>query len=672
VRGKAKPSRRPEGARLRPRLDLLEDRCLLTAGLTAFDLPMPPRAPFGLTAGSDGNLWFTENWGNQIGRITPAGTLTEFPLPVRGRPVDITTGPDGNLWFTLHERPQLWSLTPTGVFTAFDLPAGSVPSDLTAGPDGNLWFTVSRSGRIGRMTPDGAVTEFPLPGTSLAFTITAGPDGNVWFASTNASHYHIGRITPAGDVLEFPVPGPGPGVALVAAPGGLTAGPDGNLWLTALGDNKIRRLTPAGVFTEFPLPSGQSAFSITTGPDGNLWFAEGAGRLGRITPAGVITEFTLPGGNAFANLTTGPDGNLWFTTVFPDQIGRLDLDTFLALDGTPGDSSPEPPSTLGGFGGGSLPNPERPVTPPSDPSDLTDGSTVSSVTITPGQNGFFTITVSVLQADGSTRQEQSFVSGFDLIRSGILGRVAAPENYSLFVTTPVYGNLQHPPADPTRQVVWSGLPSQRVPARTHDAPGAEPSSRSRPATTLKQGLSVSVLTGAVPADQDAAEFLSVAAGAAPPLPPDRPTADSERAPRPGAGDTRAAGLGSPPRFRSDPAAALRTRPPHLYPASHAGRPSLATIGRSGYLALLFDEEDGEAADAEVAADEYFARLALLEEAGRWTRPAVAPEQREDASSAPGLLAKVPRPLSRLAIAWLLLQSTYQVIWQRRPEENRET
>ena len=35
-------------------------------------------SPFEITAGPDGNLWFTENVGNRIGRITPAGVVTEF------------------------------------------------------------------------------------------------------------------------------------------------------------------------------------------------------------------------------------------------------------------------------------------------------------------------------------------------------------------------------------------------------------------------------------------------------------------------------------------------------------------------------------------------------------------------------------------------------------------
>ena len=42
--------------------------------------PASPRAarPRGITAGPDGNLWFTEGDGDRIGRITPAGVVTEF------------------------------------------------------------------------------------------------------------------------------------------------------------------------------------------------------------------------------------------------------------------------------------------------------------------------------------------------------------------------------------------------------------------------------------------------------------------------------------------------------------------------------------------------------------------------------------------------------------------
>ena len=67
-----------------------------------FTAPTASSAPYGIAAGPDGNLWFTEAFGNKISRITPAGVINEFPIPGGfDEPQGITTGPDGNLWFTL-------------------------------------------------------------------------------------------------------------------------------------------------------------------------------------------------------------------------------------------------------------------------------------------------------------------------------------------------------------------------------------------------------------------------------------------------------------------------------------------------------------------------------------------------------------------------------------------
>ncbi|MET7857550.1 hypothetical protein ABZS81_10015 [Streptomyces sp. NPDC005318] len=50
--------------------------------------------PYALTSGPDGALWFVEIGAGQIGRITPDGRTTEFPLPDRtSRPHAITHKP---------------------------------------------------------------------------------------------------------------------------------------------------------------------------------------------------------------------------------------------------------------------------------------------------------------------------------------------------------------------------------------------------------------------------------------------------------------------------------------------------------------------------------------------------------------------------------------------------
>ena len=135
-----------------------------------FPLPLPNSSAGEITAGPDGNLWFIEIFSNRIGRITPAGQITEFPLPAPADLSDydnllatITAGPDGNLWFTEDFSSHIWRITPAGQITQFPLPAGSIPAGITAGPDGNLWFTDEGTNQIGRITPAGRSANFLCP-----------------------------------------------------------------------------------------------------------------------------------------------------------------------------------------------------------------------------------------------------------------------------------------------------------------------------------------------------------------------------------------------------------------------------------------------------------------------------------------------------------------------------
>ena len=63
--------------------------------------PAPASAArIGIAAGPDGALWFTNSGSNSIGRITTAGTVTNYTGPGISGPGGIAAGPDGALWFT--------------------------------------------------------------------------------------------------------------------------------------------------------------------------------------------------------------------------------------------------------------------------------------------------------------------------------------------------------------------------------------------------------------------------------------------------------------------------------------------------------------------------------------------------------------------------------------------
>ena len=53
----------------------------VTLKIDEFPIPTAGSSPRSIAVGPDGNLWFTELFGNNIGRITRTGVFTEFPVP---------------------------------------------------------------------------------------------------------------------------------------------------------------------------------------------------------------------------------------------------------------------------------------------------------------------------------------------------------------------------------------------------------------------------------------------------------------------------------------------------------------------------------------------------------------------------------------------------------------
>jgi virginiamycin B lyase len=315
-----------------------------TGTITEFTIPTPASSSPALTAGPDGNMWFTEGATNKVGRLDPStGVVTEFPVPTPdSEPSDIVSGPDGALWFTEFRAGKIARITTAGVVTAeypipstgpyfdvftFSLTSSTGPRGITVGPDGNLWFAEFNANQIGRLDPDtGVISEFPIPTPdSRPVGITVGPDGNVWFTEPIGSN--IGRITPTGVITEFPLPTGSPGVFTSNRPIGITLGPDGNLWFAENMANQIGRLDPdTGLITEFPLPTADSGPNfIDTGSDGALWFTQSnANQIGRITTNGSVREFAIPTPDSFPHgLAAGPDGDIWFTAAEANHIGRV-------------------------------------------------------------------------------------------------------------------------------------------------------------------------------------------------------------------------------------------------------------------------------------------------------------------------------------------------------------
>lgn len=280
----------------------------------------PPGTASQIAPGPDGNMWFTSaGAGNYIGRITPKGRITTFPLPTPAASPDfITRGPDGNLWFTESAGNKIGRITPAGAITEFPLPnPGSSPRGITSGPDGALWFVEFHGDRVGRMTTSGQLTEFPLSAGGLPVSIVTGPDRNLWF--TQPGFDSLARITPSGQVTTF-------GVTNASGPEGITSGRDGFLWYTEDDGDRIGRLATDGTAKQFVngITPGATPSRITVAADGSLWFTELiGGRVARITTTGKVSQFSVGKDTKPWGIAAGPGNRIWFAKAAANRIVRF-------------------------------------------------------------------------------------------------------------------------------------------------------------------------------------------------------------------------------------------------------------------------------------------------------------------------------------------------------------
>lgn len=268
-----------------------------------YKLPCPPQPPaaanpnnimvaclkhlYGMTEtpDPDGNLWFAEaGWGettpqgsgqlpgDTVGKVTPSGVLTEYPV---------------------HPRNPSWVPCAPNVDCAYPFS----PMSITVGPDGNIWFT-----------------ETIPPGTNSSLP-----------AGTSA----IGKMNRSGVLLaEYAIPFKGSGAD------GITSAPDDQIYFTDAGADKIGRISVNGDFTgAFHVPTQNNDPSqITVGSDGNLWFTEG-GKCAPVTGTGGfqgVHGCAVTRDAKVARLTLSTGGITEFdvptSTGSPDGFGLSGLD----------------------------------------------------------------------------------------------------------------------------------------------------------------------------------------------------------------------------------------------------------------------------------------------------------------------------------------------------------
>ena len=291
--------------------------------LKQYRIPTADSRPRDIAAGADGNFWFTETsefLPAQIGRVTPAGDMTEFGGACDTCILtDIAQGPDpGVLFFTSNEA-FLGRITTAGQF----LPVIDIPSTLAVGGDlavhgTDVWFNDFNGRNLWRYdTVAGQFARFPVATTPTDVAVDAA--GTVWFTANDVPS-GIGSLDPAtGDVTVTPIEGFLRSIAVAT---------DGDVWFT-------KRFTPQGVgrldpatraVTEFPVADGTGPEGITAGPDGSVWITQTLkGNVARVTDAGVITEGKAVKNSDPVGITVDAAGDPWWVMASANKIGELQL-----------------------------------------------------------------------------------------------------------------------------------------------------------------------------------------------------------------------------------------------------------------------------------------------------------------------------------------------------------
>ena len=163
-----------------------------TGEITQYPMPNPEaRDPHTLIFDSKGNIWFTVQGGNFVGRLTMADKSIDLvAVPTeRARPYGIVLDENDQPWIALFGTSKLATIDPaTMELTEIPLPRDDArPRRIGVTPDQNIWYVDYADGNLGMYDPDTkAFEEWPMPGGdgSRPYAMATDADGKVWFVET--------------------------------------------------------------------------------------------------------------------------------------------------------------------------------------------------------------------------------------------------------------------------------------------------------------------------------------------------------------------------------------------------------------------------------------------------------------------------------------------------------
>ncbi|MCL4435895.1 MAG: hypothetical protein M1503_01730 [Thaumarchaeota archaeon] len=217
--------------------------------------PLRPNVfPMQIAIDSSGEIWFTELYGNQIGRLDSSKVvnntregITEYLIPTSDAgAISLIFDKERRIWFTEPFSRKVGMFDPQTVrFKEYAMP-GSVFTlvGLTADSAGRLWITDHGSSEFYRFDPGtGVFNEYstspaPLLNVSLPYYLARDSNGKIWMNE----HYgnFIAMIDPETEVLtEYSIPTRNPRFGGIADALQLTVDKNNNIWFTEWTANKI-------------------------------------------------------------------------------------------------------------------------------------------------------------------------------------------------------------------------------------------------------------------------------------------------------------------------------------------------------------------------------------------------------------------------------------------------
>jgi len=172
--------------------------------VTPFEMPDPAaRDPHTLIFDASGDIWFTVQSGNFVGKLTVGtGVVDLIPVPTRNaRPYGIDLDSTGRPWVAEFGTNKLGVVDPVAMeIRELTLPsAGARPRRLAITSDDEVWYVDYARGYLGRLSPGtGEVKEWPAPAGSISLPYGMAVDDldRLWFVETGPSPNRLVGFNP--------------------------------------------------------------------------------------------------------------------------------------------------------------------------------------------------------------------------------------------------------------------------------------------------------------------------------------------------------------------------------------------------------------------------------------------------------------------------------------------